>query len=108
VVALLHVRLFIFVHDEAHGAIFRNPGLGRAMCRAISVYLLAPPSVWKESHDYHHVNNAKMVGAQIGSYPVVSTKVYAVLSPKDRRNYAIARHPITIALGYLTGLRCSA
>lgn len=96
------VRMFIFYHDYLHGALFRKSTLGKAFMYAVGFYTLNPPSVWKETHDYHHQNNAKMVGAAIGSYPVVTTRIWRVLKPKDRQAYAIARHPITISLAIFT------
>lgn len=96
------VRMFIFYHDFLHGAILRKSQLGKIIMHAVGYYSLNPPSVWKETHDYHHQNNAKMVGAAIGSYPVVTTRIWRFLKPADRRAYAIARHPLTILLAYFT------
>jgi omega-6 fatty acid desaturase (delta-12 desaturase) len=96
------VRLFIFFHDHLHGAIFADSALGKVIIRAIGVYTLNPPSVWKETHDYHHQNNAKLLGASIGSYPVVTVRMWQNLTPQQRFFYAFARHPLTIALGYFT------
>ena len=96
------VRMFIFYHDFLHGAVFRKSTLGKWMMHAVGYYTLNPPSVWKETHDYHHQNNAKMVGAAIGSFPVVTTRIWKVLKPKDRKAYVIARHPLTMALAIFT------
>jgi omega-6 fatty acid desaturase (delta-12 desaturase) len=35
-------------------------------------YILAPASIWKRSHDYHHQHNSKLFSADIGSYPIVT------------------------------------
>jgi len=96
------VRLFIFYHDYLHGAIFRKNLLGRLVMFAVGLYTLNPPSVWKETHDYHHKNNAKMLGAAIGSYPVVTTRIWRHMNPTQRRWYAFARHPLTMLFGYFT------
>jgi len=34
--------------------------------------ILAPASIWKRSHDYHHQHNSKLFSADIGSYPIVT------------------------------------
>lgn len=96
------VRLFIFFHDWMHGAIFRDSKLGAAVMTAFGWYFLVPPPVWKETHDYHHRNNARMVGAAIGSYPTVTTTMWRMMTPSQRRWYRFARNPLTIAFGYVT------
>lgn len=96
------VRLFIFLHDWQHGAIFTKSTAGSVAMWMVGVITLTTRSVWKQTHDYHHKNNAKMVGASIGSYPVVTVKMYEGLKPKDQRNYRLARHPLTILFAYFT------
>lgn len=102
VMGLTMVRLFIFFHDHQHGAIFRDSRLGKACMTVVGLVMLNPPSVWKETHDYHHRNNAKMLGSAIGSYPTVTTKIYAKMKPSQRRMYAFIRHPLTMLFGYFT------
>jgi omega-6 fatty acid desaturase (delta-12 desaturase) len=102
VAGLTWVRAFIFFHDALHGAVFRDSWLGMRVMDVIGWYTLSPASVWKETHDYHHRNNAKLVGASIGSYPLVSTKMWPKMTVAQRRWYAFARHPLTIAAGYMT------
>jgi len=96
------VRLFIFYHDYLHGALFRNSGLGRACMTVVGLYTLSPPSVWKETHDYHHQNNARMVGASIGSFPVMTLRMWGDADPTTRRLYKVLRHPLTMITGYFT------
>jgi omega-6 fatty acid desaturase (delta-12 desaturase) len=100
-VGLTSVRLFIFYHDYLHDAILRDSFAGRLVMSAVGMLTLNPPSVWKETHDYHHKNNAKMLGGQIGSYPVVTVAMWQAMTPSQRRWYAFARHPGTIAGAYL-------
>jgi omega-6 fatty acid desaturase (delta-12 desaturase) len=102
VAGLVLVRLFIFYHDYLHGAIFRGSAAGKAVMYAVGVVTLNPPSVWKETHDYHHKNNAKLIGSAIGSYPVLPVKVFNNLPVSDQRKYAALRHPLTIATAWFT------
>jgi len=102
VAGLTIVRLFIFYHDYYHGALFRGSRLGEWAMIAVGWGVLAPPRVWKETHDYHHQNNAKMVGASIGSFPTVSTDMWRMMRPRQRTFYRIIRHPLTILFGYFT------
>ncbi len=102
IAGLVQVRLFIFYHDAMHGAIFRNSRLSRALVTGLGYYLVAPHRVWKESHDFHHQNNAKMMGSRIGSFPLMTREEAAAISARRRLIYRVTRHPLTIAGGYFT------
>ena len=64
------------------------------------VLVLAPPTVWKQTHDYHHAHTAKIVGSHVGSFAMMTTEMYRASSPRLRLAYRVVRHPLTIALGY--------
>lgn len=97
------VRLFIFYHDHLHGAVLVDSKPGAAIMWVVGILTLNPWSVWKETHDYHHRNNAKMLGGSIGSYPVVTVAMWKdAMTPNQRFWYAFARSPLTIATGYVT------
>jgi omega-6 fatty acid desaturase (delta-12 desaturase) len=99
---LVAVRLFVIFHDFQHGAILRDSRLAACLMGAYGMMVLNPPSAWNRSHDDHHKNNSKSFGANIGSYPIITTRDYASASACRRFAYAVARHPITMGLGYLT------
>jgi acyl-lipid omega-6 desaturase (Delta-12 desaturase) len=102
VLGLVHVRLFVIYHDYQHGAILKQSKIIRAFMFVFGLLMLSPPSVWKRSHNHHHKNNAKLYGASIGSYPVMTTKDYAEAPFLRRLQYRLARHPLFIGLGYVT------
>lgn len=99
---LLIVRAFILAHDFQHGAILRKSFLGRVLFSIYGVLVLTPPRVWRATHNYHHAHTAKIVGAQIGSYPVMTVEMWRRASRGKRIAYAIARHPFNMLFGYLT------
>jgi acyl-lipid omega-6 desaturase (Delta-12 desaturase) len=99
---LVIVRLFILYHDYCHGAIFRRSKVAKPIMTAIGWYTMAVPSVWRETHNYHHANNSKLTGSSIGSYPIVSLGVYKVLKPKKRQQLKVVRHPLFMVLGLFT------
>jgi len=101
VAGLVIVRAFILAHDFHHGAILRKNRLADAIFFVYGLLVLTPPRIWRESHNYHHANTAKIVGAQIGSFPVMTVEMWK-RAPKGKRfAYAMARHPLTIAAGYV-------
>ncbi len=100
VAGLLTVRGFIIYHDYMHGALLRRSPLARALMYVYGILVLTPPRVWRETHNYHHAHNAKIVGSHVGSYPVVTVDMWKKLSARDRFFYKAARHPLTVMLGY--------
>ncbi len=102
VAGLTVVRAFILAHDFHHGAILRKNRLAEALFFVYGLLVLTPPRIWRDSHNYHHANTAKIVGAQIGSFPVMTVEMWKRAPKSKRALYIIARHPITIALGYVT------
>jgi omega-6 fatty acid desaturase (delta-12 desaturase) len=102
VAGLTLVRGFILFHDFFHGAILRGSIAGRALFTAYGLLVMTPPRIWRETHNYHHAHNGKIVGSHVGSYPVVTVAMWSRMSPLERFGYRAARHPLTIALGYFT------
>lgn len=99
---LVGIRLFIIYHDYQHGAILRGSPVAGFLMWLYGMTMLNPPSVWNRSHEHHHKNNSKSFGANIGSFPIMTERAYANASSSERFVYAATRHPVTIALGYLT------
>ncbi len=102
VAGLVIVRLFIIYHDYLHGALFRKSKIARAFFYVYGMFVLTPPSVWRESHNYHHAHTAKIVGSHVGSYMMVTPAMWAKMTTNERRFYKIIRHPLTIASGIFT------
>lgn len=99
---LVIVRVFCLFHDFQHGAILRNSKLAQAIYWLFGISILVPPSVWRETHNYHHAHTAKIVGSHIGSYPVVTTAMWAQMTAAQRWLYKLARHPVNMVLAVLT------
>ncbi|CAN5233894.1 fatty acid desaturase [soil metagenome] len=99
---LLIVRMFVIYHDFEHRAILHGSPVASILMTVFGLYVLAPTSIWKRSHDYHHKHNSKLFSASIGSYPIMTKEKYLALKPSDRRLYLFTRHPLTIFLGYFT------
>jgi omega-6 fatty acid desaturase (delta-12 desaturase) len=99
---LVMIRIFILYHDYHHNAILSGSRLAGLILNTYGIFTLNPPGIWNRSHDHHHKNNSIMFGASIGSYPVMTIDQYDSASTSERISYIISRHPLTIALGYLT------
>jgi omega-6 fatty acid desaturase (delta-12 desaturase) len=101
VAGLTIVRVFIVYHDFLHGAILRGSTVAKLILYPYGVLVLAPPQVWRETHNYHHAHTAQLVGSHIGSYAMVSTDMWKKMSKKDRFRYKAVRHPLTVLFGYV-------
>lgn len=102
ITGLTIARMFIIYHDHQHKAILQKSKLADVIMAGFGLYVLAPTSIWKRSHDHHHTHNSKLYTSSIGSYPIVTVEKYRTLTKKERTIYLFTRHPLTIAFGYLT------
>lgn len=98
---LLIVRMFVIYHDYLHGSILQNSTLAKILFTIYGYYILASPSIWQRSHEYHHNHNSKLYTSSIGSFPIVTKKKFNAASAGERAMYLFIRHPLTIALGYI-------
>jgi omega-6 fatty acid desaturase (delta-12 desaturase) len=99
---LFMVRMFVLYHDHQHHAILDRSKLADVLMRFWGILILTPSSIWSHSHNTHHAKNCKLRATHIGSYPVMTIERYQRSSRKERINYLAIRHPLTIALGYIT------
>jgi acyl-lipid omega-6 desaturase (Delta-12 desaturase) len=96
------VRAFILYHDHLHGALLRSSLAARAIFWLYGVWVLAPPKVWRETHNYHHSHNAQLVGSHIGSYPTQTVAWWKEATPQQRAFYAFVRHPLNVLFAWFT------
>ncbi len=94
--------MFVIYHDHQHHTILHRSRLANLIMTGFGIYVLAPTSIWKRSHDYHHKHNSKLFSADIGSYPIFTRKKFQLLPAGQQRAYLAIRHPLTIAFGYLS------
>ncbi|MGR9086602.1 MAG: fatty acid desaturase family protein [Gammaproteobacteria bacterium] len=100
--ALLMVRAFITFHDFMHGAILRHSPLARILFEVYGAFSLTPPRSWKESHNYHHGHVGQIAGSGIGSFPLMTTRMWRDASQAERIQYRVMRHPLTVLCAYAT------
>lgn len=94
-------RMFIIYHDHQHKAILQGSWFANAVMTLWGLFILAPTSIWKRSHDHHHKHNSKLYTSSIGSYPIVTREKYLSMGRSERFWYDFTRHPLTIAFGYI-------
>jgi len=99
---LVLVRLFVIYHDYEHHSILHRSATASVIFKIFGLFILAPESIWKRSHDYHHAHNSKLFSASIGSFPIYTKEKFMSASKLERFGYLAIRHPLNIAMGYLT------
>lgn len=99
--SLISVRMFIIYHDYLHKTILQKSAVANIIFTLFGLFILAPRSIWKRSHDYHHKHNSKLYTSSIGSFPIITNKKFQKLKPAERWVYLFIRHPLTIFLGHI-------
>ncbi len=99
---LTAVRAFCLFHDFQHGAILRQSKPATLLFFVFGEFILTPPSVWRETHNYHHQHTAKLIGSHIGSYPMLTPAMYAGLTPFQKFMYRLVRHPLNMVFAIFT------
>lgn len=99
----LIVRVFVIFHDFFHGAILQRSYVAYSIMYLFGMLVLSPARSWKHTHDHHHVHNSNHFGAQLGSFPLMTTTEYASSSFWKRLGYRLIRSPFIILFGYITG-----
>ena len=102
ILGMLMVRMFVIYHDHQHHAILPKSKSAKVLMRFWGIFAMTPSCIWQHSHNHHHNHNSKLRSAHIGSYPVMTTERYKKSSKKERVQYLLMRHPVTILLGYFT------
>lgn len=99
---LLIVRLFVIYHDHLHHSILARSRVAKWLFKAWGMIVLAPSTNWKHSHNQHHAHNSKLRDESPGAFPVMTAEHYLRSSGWTRLKYRLSRHPVTLALGYVT------
>ncbi len=101
VAGLVQFRMFSLFHAHLHKALLWDSKAARAVFTVLGVLILVPRSVWKQTHDFHHINNGKIAWTSIGSYTVWTREQFDAATPRERRRYLMSRHPLKMLLGYV-------
>lgn len=102
IAGLTIVRLFVIYHDHLHNAILARSPSAKLLMRGVGLFLLAPSTIWKHSHNQHHAHNSKLRDESPGSFPVMTDERFRNSTRLQRWAYLLNRSPLTLLLGYVT------
>lgn len=94
--ACLLVRLFLIMHDCAHGAFFPGRRVNALVGSLIGVLALTPFGYWRRTHAYHHAHNGNLDHRETGDISILTVAEYFALSPSRRLAYRLYRHPLCL------------
>ena len=98
------VRLFMILHDCAHGSFFRHRLLNDWIGRAIGVLVVTPYDHWRRTHALHHAGTGNLDRRGFGDIDTLTVAEYRGRSWWGRFAYRVYRHPLVlfgIAPGFL-------
>lgn len=95
---LLLARCFSLMHDCGHDSLFRSRRANQLFGFLLGVLSAIPQYPWSRGHAYHHRHNGDWEKYQ-GPSALVTTDVFAALSPASQRFYRLLRHPLMLFPG---------
>jgi acyl-lipid omega-6 desaturase (Delta-12 desaturase) len=90
----LLVRMFIIQHDCGHGSFLGSTQLNTVVGRIMSVFTLAPYSLWRREHAIHHNGSGNLEKRGVGDIDTKTVAEYLASSPLERLRYRLYRHPL--------------
>lgn len=97
--ALLHVRVFVLMHDCGHRSLFASGALNRGFGFVFGVLSGMPQYVWSRHHEFHHRANGDWDRYR-GPLETLSIDEYEALGPERQRRYRRLR---SLALAPIAG-----
>jgi len=94
------IRLFMILHDCAHGSFFNSRRANDWTGRLLGVLTLTPFDLWKRSHLIHHATHGNLDKRGVGDILTLTVDEYKARSMLGRLAYRFYRHPaILFGLG---------
>jgi len=90
------VRLFMILHDCAHGSFFRHRLLNDWIGRAIGILTVTPYDHWRRTHALHHAGTGNLDRRGFGDINTLTVAEYRARSPLGRLAYRVYRHPLVL------------
>lgn len=94
--ALLLVRIFIILHDCAHGSFFASRRANVILGFLCGFLTFTPFTYWQRNHLVHHGTYANLDRRGIGDVWTLTVNEYRALSPAKRLAYRLYRNPLVL------------
>jgi len=95
----LLVRVFIFMHDCAHGSFFASRAVNDTVGFVTGTLTMTPFAQWRRDHALHHASSGDLDRRGHGDIPTLTVREYLAKPPRARLGYRILRHPLLLLFG---------
>lgn len=92
----LQGRLFVIMHDCAHGSFLPWPKVNDAIGFIAGVLTFTPFQQWRREHALHHASSGDLDRRGYGDVTTLTVAEYRALSWFGRLKYRLYRHPIVL------------
>ena len=89
-----YLRLFMILHDCAHGSFFSSRRANNALGFVLGVLTLAPFAFWRKTHLVHHSTSGNLDHRWCGDVKTLTVREYAALPKLRQCSYRLYRHPL--------------
>jgi len=93
IAALFLVRIFIFLHDCAHGSFFASHRANMILGYVSGILTFTPFTYWQQSHLRHHGTYADLDHRGVGDIWTLTVEEYRAASKMKRLAYRLYRNP---------------
>jgi omega-6 fatty acid desaturase (delta-12 desaturase) len=94
--ACLLIRVFIIMHDCAHGSFLSSRRLNNLVGWLAGVVTLTPYGQWRRDHALHHASSGDLDRRGHGDVKTLTVREFAALSRFARWRYRVLRHPVVL------------
>jgi omega-6 fatty acid desaturase (delta-12 desaturase) len=92
----LLVRVFVLMHDCAHGSFLPSRSWNDLVGFLTGVLTITPFTQWRRDHALHHASSGDLNRRGHGDIPTLTLREYLAKSPWDRFRYRLVRHPLVL------------
>jgi omega-6 fatty acid desaturase (delta-12 desaturase) len=92
----LLIRVFIIMHDCAHGSFLPWKRANDLLGWTMGVLMLTPFDQWRHDHALHHASSGDLARRGHGDVETLTVREYRAMSPARRRRYRLVRNPFVL------------
>ena len=93
----LYSRIFLLMHDCAHGSFLPSRRANRVVGSLLGVLVMTPFHYWRRAHGMHHAHHGDLAVRDLGDIVTLTVREYLELPWWRRLGYRLYRNPVIAA-----------
>ena len=93
----LYTRIFLLMHDCAHGSFFPSRRANRIVGSLLGVVMMTPFHYWRRAHGMHHAHHGDLESRELGDIVTLTVREYLDSPWWQRLGYRLYRNPLLAA-----------